>query len=735
MLNRVIKQSDGHYIIENEQGAVLGMSELRLKEADGLVFKNLSGMPELLPYEDWRLPAEQRAKDLAERLSVEEIAGLMLFSPHQMVPFLPGNPFVGHYGGADFVEGETDPAALTDEQIDFVCKKYLRNFLLNQTQSAQAAAAWNNRIQALAETQPWGIPICISSDPRHAAGDRAAEFSSAGQDVSRWPEGLGMAAAFSPELTRTFAEIVSREYRALGICVALGPQIDLATEPRWVRYEDTWGGQVDLVTAMTKAYCDGMQTTPGKPDGWGNESVAVMVKHWPGGGTGEGGRDAHYTYGKYAVFPGGRLKEHIKPFADGAFCLEGPTQKAAAVMPYYTVSWEQDRKYGENVGNSYSRYIVGDLLRGEYGYDGVVCTDWGITEDPAPNVGDFGSRCFGVEQLDEAERHLKILMNGVDMFGGNSKAEPVVAAYHLGCARCGKESMERRFRESAARILKMVFRLGLFENPYLDVAESAATVGKREFVEAGLDAQRRSVVLLKNKGEALPLRRGCSIYVPARQIGAYIDFFRRPQPERSVTPLTQGEADGWFRLVDDPSQADAAVVFVESPLSDGYSTEDAEQGGNGYVPISLQYRPYQAVSAREESIAGGDFRERDTNRSYRGKTGTARNENDLDLILDTGKQMGNKPVIVCMRIHNPAVVSEFEPCANAILAHFGVDNSVLLDILCGESAPQGRLPLTMPASMETVERHCEDVFNDIEPYTDQCGNQYRFGFGLTYEES
>ena len=124
-----------------------------------------------------------------------------------------------------------------------------------------------------------------------------------------------------------------------------------------------------------------------------------MVKHWPGGATGEGGRDAHYAFGKYAVYPCNNCDTHLKVFTEGAFKLDGPTQKAAAVMPYYTISWGQDTKYGENVGNSYSKYMIQDLLREKYAYDGVVCTDWRITGNPAPTLDCFGERCHGVEHL------------------------------------------------------------------------------------------------------------------------------------------------------------------------------------------------------------------------------------------------------------------------------------------------------------------------------------------------
>lgn len=723
---------DGFSLIRNPGGPELGMGTLKLKERDGLAFKNLSGQPELLPYEDWRLSKEERAKDLAQRLTLEQIAGLMLWSPHQMVPFRPGMPFKSHYDGGAFIPGVTDPAALSDEQIRFVNQEQIRNILLVQTESAEVAARWNNHLQALAEESPLGVPVCISSDPRHAAGKKSAEFSGTGKEVSRWPEGLGMAATFDPDLMKEFAKVIAREYRALGITQALGPQIDPATEPRWMRFEDTMGSNIPMVTALTKAYCDGLQTTEGTCDGWGKDSVAAMVKHWPGGGTGESGRDAHYAYGKFAVYPGGQFEEHRKPFTEGAFHLEGGTGKAAAVMPYYTISWDQDTKYGENVGNSYSKFIIADLLREEAGYDGVVCTDWGITDDPLGPMNGFGTRAHGVEHLTEAERYLKILSNGVDMFGGCSRKEPVLQAYALGCEQYGADVMEAKFRRSAQRILTLMFRVGLFDNPYLDPAESAAVVGAPEFVEAGLDAQRKSVVLLKNKESVLPLKKGAKIFVPNRHVDAHLGFFRQPVPAQDIVPLTQKDADGFFTLVTDPQDADAAVVFVESPLSDCYSQADVDAGGNGYLPISLQYRPYTAQAAREHSIARGDFREQDCDRSYKGKTNTARNESDLDNILSARKAMGDKPVIVVMQLHNPAVMSEFETVADGIVVNFGVEPSVMMEILSGDANPGGRLPVYIPANMETVEQHCEDIADDLEVHQDTCGNRYTFGFGLHY---
>jgi len=265
-----------------------------------------------------------------------------------------------------------------------------------------------------------------------------------------------------------------------------------------------------------------------------------MVKHWPGGGPEEGGRDGHYGYGAYAVYPGNNLKDHLIPFTEGAFKLQGPTGMASAVMPYYTISYNQDKKYGENVGNSYSKYIINDLLRGEYKYDGVVCTDWMITAD-ATGVDKFEGKCWGVEKLSVAERHYKVIMSGVDQFGGNNDKGPVLEAYQIGVKEQGEEFMRKRFEESAVRLLKNILRTGLFENPYLDPEKTKSIVGNAEFMKAGYDAQLRSVVMLKNNPGTLPLKKQLKVFVPKRYTPAgrvehpdhsFLSGFENPRPEQ-----------------------------------------------------------------------------------------------------------------------------------------------------------------------------------------------------------
>jgi len=719
-------------LYQNEEGPDVGSAKDRVIIKDGLVFRKLSDENDLLPYEDWRLSHEERARDLASRLPVEDIAGLMMYSPHQIVPFTADNPmFKATYNGKNFEESGLPAYSMTDQQKKFLAEDHGRYILVNRIRDVETTVKWSNEIQRFAEDQTFGIPVNFSSDPRHGAGSDA-EYKEHGS-TSRWPDGLAMAALFSPETIRKFGQIASKEYRAIGITTALSPQIDVGTEPRWMRIGDTYGCSPDLVTDYGKAYCDGFQTTEGMEDGWGCDSVGVMVKHWPGGASCEGGRDAHYPFGKYAVYPGNRLDDHIKPFIEGSFKLDGPTKSASAVMPYYTVSWGIDNKEGKNVGNAYSNYIIHDLLRVKYGYDGIVCTDWGLTANPGDNIDALDSHCFGVEHLTESERHLLALENGVDQFGGNHDKRPILEAYEMGCQKYGEEVMRKRMEESAVRLLLNSFRCGLFENPYLDPEESKSIVGCDTFVKAGYEAQLKSIVMLKNN-QVLPVtEQKKKVYVPQRHIEPYKSFIRTNIPSQDINPVSDEIINKYYERTADPAEADFAIVFIESPLSDGgYSHEDVKNGGTGYVPVSLQYRPYTATAAREISIAGGDFRENFTNRSYKDKQTTTANSSDLDLVINTRKQIGDKPLIVCIRMSKPCITAEFEPFCDAILVDFGIEKEAVLDIISGAAAPSGLLPVQLPRDMETVEKHCEDVPFDMIPYTDSCGNTYDFGYGLDW---
>jgi len=729
------------YVKNPKGGPVLGYAEgsgVKIIEQNGYFFKDLNKNGKLDPYEDWRLPVDVRAKNLASLMTVEQIAGLMLYSRHQAVPSSSNGLGAGTYQGKPFSESGAQASDLSDQQVEFLTKDNLRHVLVTTLASPEVAATWNNRVQALVEGIGLGIPANNSSDPRNSANATTEYNAGSGGKISMWPEQLGLAATFDPAIVQQFGSIAAREYRALGITTALSPQIDLGTEPRWVRINGTFGEDPKLAEDMARAYVDGFQTSTGAAeilDGWGYQSVNAMIKHWPGGGPEEGGRDAHYAYGKFAVYPGNNLDEQMVPFVDGALNLSGKTKTAAAVMPYYTISYNQDQKNFENVGNGYSRYLITDLLRGKYHYDGVICTDWLVTADEGKTPDIFAGKSWGMETKTIAERHYKVLMAGVDQFGGNNVAAPVIEAYQMGVRDHGEPFMRTRFEQSAIRLLRNIFRVGLFENPYLVVEESKKTVGNPDFMRAGYEAQLKSVVLLKNKSHTLPLQPGVTVYIPQRFRAARKDFFGKITPEKWEDAVSPDLLKKYFNVTSDPSKADVALVFVSSPDGGpGYDQEDVTKQGNGYLPISLQYGPYTATDAREQSIASGDPAEPAIkNRSYKNKSITAGNEKDLQSILDTKRAMNGKPVIVAISLAKPAVLGEFENQVNAIVAGFGVQNQAILDIITGKMEPSGLLPVQMPANMQTVEKQYEDVPHDMLAYTDSEGNGYDFGFGLNWK--
>ena len=748
---------DGFTLIR-QNGPTLGYSPasgIQILYKDNLAFKDLNRNGALDPYEDWRLDVETRIADLADQLSQEEIAGLMLYSNHQSIP-ASDHWGVSTYGGKSYAESGAKAWDLTDNQKKFLADDHLRHVLITSVESPEAAARWNNLAQAFVEGIDHGIPNNNSSDPRHSAGGGDSEFNAgAGGEISLWPCELGMGATFDPELMREFGQIASAEYRALGFATCLSPQVDIATDPRWMRFNGTYGEDPALVRDMAEAYCDGFQTSSGTDalyGAWGLQSVNAMAKHWPGGGPCESGRDAHYGRGKYAVYPNNNLALQKIPFLEGAFQLKNGTDQASAIMPYYTISLGQS---DEPLANNFNYDIITRQLRQEAGYDGVVCTDWAVTAD-VEHPGLHAGKPYGVESLTVAERHLKALRAGVDQFGGNNDKEPVLWAFRKMIEEDGEEAAMVRIRQSARRLLRNIFRTGLFENPYLIPEVSAAIVGKPEYMAKGYEAQLKSIVMLKNHAQTLPLKQAKNLkaYIPQRIYPAHNGFWGNYIDTDTITPVKTAMVDKYFCMASSPADADLAIVFIESPNSGwGHNLVEALKGkvpfryennyfipsgskvsvaGNGYYPISLQYEDYVAQYARESSIGQGDPYETIADRSYRGKGVRTFNRPDLTLVQDMRKQMGNKPVIVIIESANPTVLSELEPLADAILLTFQVQKQAILDILTGNAEPSALLPFQMPADMRTVEEQAEDTPRDMRCYQDTDGHTYDFAYGLNW---
>ena len=493
------------------------MAEPATFEVDGRRVRDLNGNGELDPYEDPRRPVEERVDDLLAQMTLEEKAGLMFHPPIFIGPegeLLDGPSMFG--GGAS---------------TRLVTELHLNHFNVYATPDARRTAEWHNRLQQLAESTRLGIPVTISSDPRHAFDENPATSWASGS-LSQWPEPIGLAATRDEELVRSFGEIARQEYRAIGIHVALHPMADVATEPRWARIAGTFGEDFDLAGRMTAAYIHGFQG-----DELGPESVACMTKHFPGGGPQADGEDAHFPYGKDQVYPGGRFEDHLRPF-ESAFAAG-----TAQIMPYYGRPLGTDL---EPVGFGFNKGVITDMLRGRYGFDGVVCTDWALVSDTTlPDGSVWLAKAWGVEELDAADRLAKIIEAGCDQLGGESLPELLVELVRSG------RIAESRIDESARRILRDKFRLGLFDDPYVDPDAAARICGSDGFRAAGLDAQRRSIVLLANDG-VLPLAAGSKVYVdglPAAAAAAYGEVVATPADADVADRLPPGAVRAAHRHV------------------------------------------------------------------------------------------------------------------------------------------------------------------------------------------
>ena len=457
------------------------------------------------PYQDAGLSVHQRVEDLLSRMPLADKVGLMFHTiavPADVDAVVP-------------LFGERSLRSLVD--------KGLRHFnVLGSLPDGRSFAQWHNSVQSAALRHPLGIPVTFSSDPRHHFGDNPLTQMMAGP-FSLWPEPLGLAAIGSADRVREFADIVRQEYLAVGIRVALHPQLDVATEPRWSRINTTFGEDAELTSRLGVAYVDGLQGAR-----LGADSVAAMVKHFPGGGPQLDGNDPHFGWGREQVYPGDNAAYHLRPFRAAL------DAGAAEVMPYYGMPVGTD---WDEVGFGFNKSVITGLLRDELGFDGIVCTDWGLVSDH-PDLGDLGvARAWGVEHLDPADRALRVIEAGADQFGGEDCTEVL-----LGLVRDGRVS-ESRIDESVRRLLRVTFTLGLFEHPFVDEESALITLGRIDFRDAGLAAQRDSLTLLTNTG-LLPLARGAKVFAP--QISA-------------------AALEGHATRVDDPAAADVAVLRIKAP--------------------------------------------------------------------------------------------------------------------------------------------------------------------------
>ena len=750
---------DGWTMVTNENGATLGYSKssgLQLIQVDGYAFKDLNRNNLLDQFEDWRVDFNTRAASIVKEIPTDQMMGMKM------------NPF-----GI----GSVNADALGDDIRNRLEIGYRQLRAPGANTTGKVKASWNNMVQEYIESLDSivCIPAVWIADPRSG-------------DVSDWPSNLAMAATFDPEVGAEYGRLMSEEWRAMGISMQVATQMDLATEPRWKRISGTFGEDPALSVDMARAVINGWQSTydtDGNDLGWGEHSVNNQMKHWPGDGAAEGGRESHTRDGAYNVFPGGQFFTHLLPFV-ACMDLPGKTKTVTAAMTNFSVGIEKDGSPvgKKRVASSYSPYKINTLLRGMYGWDGYILTDFGI----------ITGKNFGMENSTPAECMLAIMEAGCDAFGGEGRSgkadiDLAMEAYKLGVKKLGEDEMNEIMRHSTERILRTHFNIGIVDNPYLSIGKAETVPNNAEHNARGYQAMLRSVVMLKNSGGIIhkaPAGAGkLTVYIPRVYVVATTG--RQASPATANPAFNPEAAGAYFNVVTDGlaakftgpadekgsptlspndiihasaaeiAKCDFALVRITSPQNGnptymgfgGVTTDGKEYT---YLPISLQYRPYTANSefVRKESIGGdmievtetspdgyGDLKTlKKENRSYFGKTGIIRNESDLDLVLKAASAA--KKVIVALNVSNPMVFREFESKVDAILVGFGGDRSAFLpdkaflEIIAGKVEPSGLLPLQIPANMETVEAQFEDVPRDMKCHVDSNGNTYDFAFGLNW---
>ena len=629
---------------------VLGSRVVKVLTVDGLQFRDLNQDGRLEPFEDWRLKPAERAEDLLQRMSLEEKAGLMM---HATAPAVGSRIGVGRNYDVDQVR-----RMIVDGKV--------ATFITRLSGPAADFATQNNLLQEQAERTRFAVPLTISSDPRnnlHAtlgAGNESGAFS-------QWPDMTGMAAIPDAGATRRFADIARQEYLAVGIHMALSPQADLATEPRWSRINGTFGEDAQTVKARVEAYVAGFQAGE---SGLHPGSVMCVVKHWAGYGAMKDGWDGHNAYSRSAIFPGDAFAQHLRPF-EGAFAA-----RVAGVMPTYAIlqGVQLNGRPAEPVGAAFNKALLTDLLRGQYGFGGVIISDWLVTENctgeclhgaakgvaPSITPGAFGMP-WGVEDLTVAQRYAKALDAGIDQFGGVDDSAAIVKLVRDGAVQ------ESRIDRSAKRILVQKFELGLFENAYVDPAAAQATVGRADFQDAALAAQEESMVLLPNSRQMLPVHHGRKVFL--------VDVDAAAGIRAGLLPVASLE------------EAEFAIVRLSAPfqtLHPGYFFGLRQHEG------ALDFKPEDPQYAR---------------------------------FLSTAKRL---PTIAAIYLDRPAILTPVVAAATAVIADFGSSDDALLAVITGRARPQGRLPFELPRSMDAVRAQRPDVPHDSE------SPLFPIFFGLSY---
>lgn len=609
-----------------------------LLEVDGYIFKDLNANGQLDPYEDWRLSPEERAEDLLQQMTLKEKIAQM-----QHPTFVPRPD-----GSAPlFLEKWAQ-----ELNVGYV--------LVRDLPDGKTAAKTMNQLQSWCEASRLGIPILVSMDSVHGT-------SYVGGALVH-PHNLGLAATRDVDLVRRLTEATREEHLAIGVRMTLSPVADIGTEPRWGRVMETFGEDPDLVAEMVKTQVLAFQNGPEL----NSRSVLTTVKHFPGSGPQMDGVDmAPIVASKETMY-----RHHLKPFIAA---IEAGT---GSVMPYYSIPLALDMMAALG-----SKVALQEVLRGELGFEGIITTDWGMIwgiQQSATFVG-------GEISHDEAIV-IGVAEGQVDGIGGESIRLIDDMARLVDEGLIDEEIIDRAVR----RTLVAKFKMGIFDNPYVDVEYAEQLVGCPEHQALSLEAARKSMTLLKNTG-ILPLKSPKKVLVAGLR-AADMD---------SLTGGWTSQQSGVTILEEIKSRVEVqgGTVFYEGDNADA-AAEMAKECDLAIVVVgepAYMHSPPWGANTLEITPSQQEM---------------------LEAIAETGT-----PIVVIVLMGRPYILTWCAENVDAILVAYypGTQGAVAIaDVLFGIYNPTGKLPVQIPRSMEQVRRQKSDEPFDIEDPL------YDFGFGLSY---
>ncbi len=745
------KDSDSkekHYIepvfTENEDGPVIGTTVKKAIELDGKFYRDSNGNGELDPYENWELKDEERVEDLLGRMSVDEKIGMLVIGTRGMGLEVADKSKTSMDGLLDEEEdlGDTSIFGTTSKygSTASIQDLHMRRFIFRQNPKPEDLTMWVNAMNQVAEETELGIPVVIDSNSRNENGVVTFGMNDASGVFSTWPGTLGLAAAAmgdikaggDAQLISDFAEISREEWNATGLRKGYMYMADVTTDPRWQRTYGTLGERTEFVADAIGRLVEGFQ---GSADGVTKDGVALTVKHFPGGGARENGFDPHYSLGQWNLYKteNSLEKYHLPPFQAAV------DKNVSAIMPYYAKPYDEksaEQSYdgmkldlSEAVGFAFNKAFIKDLLRDKMGFKGYINSDTGI----------IGNMAWGMEEYDAAVRAAYAINAGTDIISGPTDIRALQEAYRRSVEEAKDYPPEHvlsieRIDEAAGRLLSEEFALGMFENPYRDPEAAAKVVEEARANEKVYKAHQKSVVLLKNTEDTLPLSEDKleDKVVFVKYYGSTDDTKEAQKELRSML------IDRGMTLTGDYKKADYAILMI-NPASGQYFSATA-----GYLELDI-CDGKEVTDVDTETGVPIDSTHLETTLS-----GAA----EIKEIAEAVHKNGGK-VIANINFTLAWMPGNVEPYVDALTAGFDTVTDAVFDVMTGEYEPTGVMPLTLPRSDEViavdengdcvspddVPGYAKDEFMPDElkdengkayAYMDSEGNYYESEFGLSY---